>query len=132
MSLPGPAHLMPDETPDAPWSARASSTLYGLEHWGAGYFGVSERGTLVARPNQDPNEEIDLLELIRGLEKRDIPPPVALRFDGILEHRMGHIRRSFDAVIRVCLAEQTLVISPNRTWKTPSCDGLRFRSRRNR
>ncbi len=90
---------MADSTPDDLWNAQMSGAMYGLENWGGGYFGVSERGTVVVRPKQDSAASIDLLELVEGLGERGIAPPVVLRFDGILEHRMRHIRGAFDSAI---------------------------------
>ncbi len=82
-----------------PWTARDSAELYGLPEWGSGYFGVSDRGTVEVYPDQDPTRKVDLLEVVKGLEARDLVPPVVLRFDGILAHRMAHLRRAFDDAI---------------------------------
>jgi arginine decarboxylase len=86
--------------PEAPlWTPRDAAELYGLDSWGAGYFGVSERGTVVAHPHGSPDRAIDLHEVIQGLGARDLQPPVVLRFDDILAHRMGHLRRAFDQAL---------------------------------
>jgi arginine decarboxylase len=83
----------------AAWTPADSARLYGLEEWGGGYFGVSAEGTVLAFPDQDRERGIDLLQLMEGLEARDLQPPVVVRFDGILAHRMGHLRRAFDTAI---------------------------------
>jgi arginine decarboxylase len=86
--------------PDAAtWTPSDSVALYGLEAWGAGYFGVSERGTVEVYPDQNVARKVDVLEVIQGLEARDLVPPVVLRFDGILAHRMAHLRQAFDDAI---------------------------------
>ena len=85
-----------DIPPTATWTPRESAELYGLDQWGGGYFGVSDLGTVVAHPHGSPDQGIDLYEVVRGLEARDLVPPVVLRFDDILAHRMGHLRRAFD------------------------------------
>ncbi len=89
-----PAPPAPDD-----WSPRDSAELYGLDEWGGGYFGVSPEGTVVAYPHGSPDHAIDLHEVVRGLQARDFHPPVVLRFDDILAHRMGHLRRAFDEAI---------------------------------
>jgi arginine decarboxylase len=81
------------------WTPRDSAELYGLEEWGAGYFGVSDRGTVEVYPDQDPTRKVDLLDVVKGLEARDLVPPVVLRFDGILAHRMAHLKKAFDDAI---------------------------------
>lgn len=81
------------------WTPRDSAELYGLESWGGGYFGVSEEGTVVAHPHGRADRSIDLYEVVQGLAARDLQPPVVLRFDDILAHRMGHLRRAFDQAL---------------------------------
>jgi arginine decarboxylase len=85
--------------PKAAWTPADSARLYGLDEWGGGYFGVSNGGTVCAFPGQDRSRGIDLHEVMQGLEARDLYPPVVLRFDGILQHRMRHLRRAFDVAI---------------------------------
>ena len=79
-----------------PWSPSDSVALYRMEDWGLGYFGISPRGTVEVYPDTDPSKKMDLLDIVQGLEARDICPPVILRFSGILDHRMREIRRCFD------------------------------------
>ena len=82
-----------------PWSREAAAALYGLEEWGAGYFSISESGTVQVHPDGNPARGIDLLEVVEGLEARDFAPPLVIRFDGILAHRMRHLRTAFDDAI---------------------------------
>jgi len=70
-----------------------------MEDWGLGYFGVSAQGTVQVHPNADPSRKMDLLDIVEGLEAREICPPVILRFSGILDHRMRDLRTCFDAAI---------------------------------
>jgi arginine decarboxylase len=87
----------PPET--APWTAQDSAELYGLHNWGSGYFGVSDNGTLEVYPSCERDQSIDLMEVVEGLQARDLWPPVVIRFSGILEHRMAHLRRAWDEAI---------------------------------
>jgi arginine decarboxylase len=87
----------PREPPD--WTIQDSAELYGLANWGGGYFGVSPEGTVEVYPDGDPSRKIDLLEVVEGLEARDLYPPVMIRFSGILAHRMAQLRRVFDEAI---------------------------------
>ena len=81
------------------WTIQDSAELYGLANWGGGYFGVSEEGTVEVYPDGDSSRKIDLLEVVEGLEARDLYPPVMIRFSGILAHRMAQLRRAFDEAI---------------------------------
>jgi len=81
------------------WTAEDSAKLYRVAEWSAGYFGVSPQGTVAVYPSADPSRGIDLYEVACGLAARDLTPPVIVRFPGILEHRMGSIRKVFDDAI---------------------------------
>jgi arginine decarboxylase len=81
------------------WTVEDSMKLYGVADWGKGYFGVSDRGTVVVMPDKDPAKQIDLMDLTRGLSERGINTPVLVRFSGILEHRLREIRAAFDKAI---------------------------------
>ena len=50
-------------------------------------------------PDADPTRSIDLMEVVEGLQARDLWPPVVVRFSGILAHRMAYLRRAFDDAI---------------------------------
>ncbi|MBX3387764.1 MAG: biosynthetic arginine decarboxylase [Phycisphaeraceae bacterium] len=81
------------------WSVEDAARLYGLNDWGKGYFGVNAKGHLTCMPGKNPAEQIDLMDLIEGLQDRGITTPVLLRFGGILEHRLREIRGAFDKAI---------------------------------
>lgn len=81
------------------WTPAASSDLYRVADWGGGYFGVSETGSLVAFPHGPSGETIDLHDVVSGLAGREVTAPVIIRLPGVLEHRMTHLRRAFDAAI---------------------------------
>ena len=94
--------MTPSETTAAEprtWTPQDSAELYGLEEWGGGYFGVSPEGTVEVYPDGQRHRKIDLLEVVKGLEVRDFVPPLVVRFDGILAHRMAHLRTAFDEAI---------------------------------
>lgn len=80
------------------WTVRKAADLYAIQRWGGGYFDVSERGTVVVTPSGSAAgaPRADLLDIVRGLEARDLTTPVVLRFDDILAHRMADLRRAFD------------------------------------
>jgi arginine decarboxylase len=86
-------------SPGEVWSPADSSDLYRVTEWGDGYFSVSEAGTVLAHPDGDPAAAIDLHEVMKGLEAREIGTPVIIRLPGILRHRMRELRRAFDDAI---------------------------------
>jgi len=81
------------------WSPDESAELYRIHDWGKGYFAVSPEGTLLVRPDGAHGEEIDLLDVVRGLGERDLSPPLLIRFSDILAHRLKTLREAFTAAI---------------------------------
>jgi len=63
---------------------------YGIDNWGADYFGVNKKGNLVVYAPENENLTADVKEIIDDLQKRGISTPVLLRFPQLL---VGQIRR---------------------------------------
>jgi arginine decarboxylase len=82
------------------WSVEDASDLYGVEAWSNGYFGVSERGTMLVYPDADPGRSIDLHEVAKLLERRGVDMPVLVRFPALLHRRAEELRAAFDAAIK--------------------------------
>jgi arginine decarboxylase len=85
--------------PGSHWYVEDSLELYGVNAWGNGYFGINEAGHVVVRPDQTADHQIDLLEVIRGLEARDLTTPVVVRFSDILRHRLKRLHDAFATAI---------------------------------
>jgi arginine decarboxylase len=77
------------------WDAEDSADLYQVNAWGKGYFGVNAAGHVVVRPDTHAEREIDLYEVVRGLEARDLRAPLVVRFSDILAHRLRHLHEAF-------------------------------------
>ncbi len=82
------------------WGPQDSAALYGLADWGKGYFGSNAAGHLICTPTKDPSRAIDLFEVVEGLKERGIHPPLLLRFDDLLAHRLRDLKESFTNAIR--------------------------------
>ncbi len=86
-------------TPGSHWQIEDALELYGVNAWGNGYFGINAAGHVVVRPDQTPDHEIDLHEVIRGLAARDLTAPVVVRFSDILRHRLKRLNDAFATAI---------------------------------
>ena len=60
------------------WSVASSAELYGLNHWGDPYFSINAKGHIVVQPRGDRSGCLDLVELLGGLEARDLHPPLLM------------------------------------------------------
>jgi arginine decarboxylase len=85
--------------PRAPWSIEDSEQLYAVGAWGTGYFGINAAGHAVCRPGRDRAREIDLYEVVKELEARDLTAPMVLRFSDILRDRLRSLHDAFAAAI---------------------------------
>jgi len=74
---------------------------YGIEDWGAGYFGINRKGNLVVHPSEsDQNRAADVREIIEDLHRRGISTPVLLRFPQLLSAQVRKLQRAFQRSIR--------------------------------
>ena len=79
-----------------PWSVADSAALYGLDRWGDPYFTVNGRGHVVVHPQGKQGGSLDLVELVQGLQGRNLGLPLLLRFDDILEDRLERLHGAFE------------------------------------
>jgi arginine decarboxylase len=73
---------------------------YGIENWGAGYFGVNRKGNLIVRSPENDNLTADVKEIIDDLRKRGIDTPVLLRFPQLLFGQVRKLHNAFKKSIR--------------------------------
>jgi arginine decarboxylase len=73
---------------------------YGIENWGAGYFGVNRKGNLIVRPSENETRAADLKEIVDDLRRRGISTPVLLRFPQLVASQVRKLQRAFRNSIR--------------------------------
>ena len=81
------------------WTVADSRSVYGIRHWGAGYFAINEHGRVEVRPNGPDSPAIDLFEQVQQLRKSGLSLPLLVRFPDILQHRVRQLTGAFDANI---------------------------------
>ena len=81
------------------WTIQDGADLYGLDRWGDTYFAANSRGHVTVQPRGDRGGSIDLVELVEGLQARDLGLPLLIRFDDILEDRLERLHAAFDRAI---------------------------------
>lgn len=81
------------------WSVAQSASLYGLDRWGEPYFSVNARGHVMVQPRGERGGALDLVDLVRGLQGRDLALPLLIRFDDILEDRLERLHAAFERAI---------------------------------
>lgn len=73
---------------------------YGIENWGADYFGVNRKGNLIVRASEDENLTADVYEIIEDLKKRGVNTPVLLRFPQLIFGQIRKLQTAFKKSIR--------------------------------
>jgi arginine decarboxylase len=89
---------MPLESSES-WTLAKAAELYNLPNWGKGYFAINRQGNVAVHPRKDPDESIDLKELVDGILRRGIELPALIRFDDILKHRILEMNSAFHDAI---------------------------------
>lgn len=74
--------------------------IYGIENWGANYFGVNKKGNLFVKASEQDSFSADLKEIVDSLAKRGINTPVLLRFPQLLFGQIRKLQKSFKNAIR--------------------------------
>lgn len=77
------------------WSTEQSAEIYQVDRWGAGHFGVNERGHVVVFPKGQDGAGVDLYELIPALRARGLTTPLLVRFSDVLSERVGSLVAAF-------------------------------------
>lgn len=73
---------------------------YGIDNWGAGYFGVNRKGNLIVRAPENENLTADVHEIIDDLSKRGVTTPVLLRFPQLLFGQIRKLQTAFRKSIK--------------------------------
>ena len=91
--------VAPTQSPVDTWTPGDSCSLYGLDQWGDPYFSVNARGHVMVQPRGDRGGSLDLVELVQGLQNRDLSLPLLIRFDDILDDRLERLHSAFERAI---------------------------------
>ena len=73
---------------------------YGIENWGAGYFGINRKGNLIVRPSENDERKADVKEIIDDLRKRGINTPILLRFPQLIVGQIRKLQKAFRQAIK--------------------------------
>jgi len=74
--------------------------IYGIDNWGAGYFGVNRKGNLIVISPDNDTQTADIKEIVDDLRKRGISTPVLLRFPQLLFGQIRKLQSAFKKSIK--------------------------------
>ncbi len=81
------------------WSVEDSVSLYMIDRWGAGYFGVAPGGDMTVAPLQQKGAAIPIIDVVREAQGLNLATPVLIRFQDLLRHRVENLNRAFERAI---------------------------------
>jgi arginine decarboxylase len=81
------------------WTIEDSSSLYMIDRWGAGYFGVNGNGDLAVAPLQENGTTVPIIDVLREAQALNLASPILIRFQDLLRHRVENLNNSFNKAI---------------------------------
>lgn len=79
------------------WSAQDSADIYGIDHWGEGYFDISEEGEVRVCPTRNAKKgAVSLKEIACAVRREGLALPVLIRFTDILKDRVTRLSEAFE------------------------------------
>ncbi|HXX32739.1 MAG TPA: biosynthetic arginine decarboxylase, partial [Myxococcaceae bacterium] len=85
--------------PVQPWTKAEALETYAVPAWGAGYFGINDKGHVIVHPGGPTAPSMDLKELVDEVRRRGIHPPLLIRFTDVLKSRVVHLNECFRRAI---------------------------------
>jgi arginine decarboxylase len=73
---------------------------YGIDNWGADYFGVNRKGNLTVIAPENESLTADVKEIIDDLRKRGVNTPILLRFPQLLVGQIRKLQSAFKKSIK--------------------------------
>ena len=80
------------------WTVEDSASLYMIDRWGGGYFGVNPNGDLTVEPAQN-GVAVPIIDALREAQKLDLKTPLLIRFQDLVRHRVEALNGAFGRAI---------------------------------
>ncbi len=81
------------------WDINQSLQTYQIQRWGAGYFGVNEKGHITVSPIQEDGPALDLYDVVQEAKTHSLKFPMLVRFQDLLRHRVKRLNEAFREAI---------------------------------
>jgi len=74
-------------------------SLYNIEGWGIGYFDIDPDGFMTVSPSQEASQRIRIFDVVQEALEEGLRPPLQIRFQDLLRHRVYSLNEAFAAAI---------------------------------
>jgi arginine decarboxylase len=82
-----------------PWTTEDAKELYLIGRWGGGYFDVNTEGNITIAPLQERGQKIAIREVVDAALEQGLRPPLLIRFQDLLHHRVRALNEAFNSAI---------------------------------
>jgi arginine decarboxylase len=73
---------------------------YGIENWGAGYYGINSQGHLIVHPADGDPRSVDVKKLLDELISKRVKLPIQLRFPQIFAGQVRKMNQAFRGAMK--------------------------------
>lgn len=89
------------ESATTSWTIDDAAECYAVREWGAGLFDIGKNGELqVLVGNNGSRQQVSLVDIVDGLQQRDLAMPVLLRIENHLDTAITQINEAFASAIK--------------------------------
>ena len=81
-----------------PWTIKDAEDYYGFKRWGGDHFSVDPQGHLCVHPKGD-HRKIRITDIVREAEASGLKPPLTIRVQDLLRHRVTRLNEAFRSAI---------------------------------
>ena len=92
--------LIGTEANEKSWTVEDASSLYMIDRWGAGYFGVAESGEMTVAPLQGRGIAVPIIDVVKEAAALNLAAPLLIRFQDLLRHRVETLNQAFLRAIK--------------------------------
>jgi arginine decarboxylase len=89
----------PEQFEEQEWTVDDASSLYMIDRWGGGYFGVNADGNLTVAPLRDGGIAIPIIDALREGQALKLEAPLLIRFQDLLRDRVLTLNNAFNRAI---------------------------------
>ena len=82
-----------------PWTTKDAEEYYGFKRWGGNNFSVDPQGHLCVHPKGD-HRKIRITDIVKEVEAAGLKPPLTIRVQDLLRHRVTQINEAFRSAIK--------------------------------
>jgi len=84
---------------DQGWTVEDAVSLYMIDRWGGGYFGVAQDGQMTVAPLQQKGISVPIIDVLREAQGLNLAAPLLIRFQDLLRHRVEMLNHAFNGAI---------------------------------